>query len=243
MVTQKGAGYAPAEAAPERYHWRAPFDLTSGEDRQAAPQESYSAAIIDELLQQVEAGVPIAAITAGIPGAFDLHRFEKQYPTHYFDVGIAEQMSVTSAVAMAQAGIRPVVFESSTFLQRAYDQLVHDMALNSVPVVMIVRGGTISAGSATHQGSFDISYLSSLPNIEYLAPTSVEEMLSMLRVGHCANRSSRCHPPTGKSGLTPSGRRKLITATLITRSLTRAAKSPSWPWGISGRWVRKLWRS
>ena len=181
VVTQKGAGYAPAEAAPERYHWRAPFDLTSGEDRQAAPQESYSAAIIDELLQQVEAGVPIAAITAGIPGNFDLHRFEKQYPAHYFDVGIAEQMSVTSAVAMAQAGIRPVVFESSTFLQRAYDQLVHDMALNSVPVVMIVRGGTISAGSATHQGSFDISYLSSLPNIEYLAPTSVEEMLSMLR--------------------------------------------------------------
>ncbi|QLL69954.1 1-deoxy-D-xylulose-5-phosphate synthase [Lactobacillus sp. 3B(2020)] len=181
VVTKKGAGYAPAEAEPERYHWRDPFDLKTGKDKQIKPKETYSGAVIDELIRQVKAGTPIAAITAAIPGVFDLHRFEKQFPDHYFDVGIAEQVSVTSAVAMAQAGIRPVVFENSTFLQRAYDQLVHDMALNSVPVVMIVRNGTISNGSATHQGDFDISYISSLPNVEYLAPTSVEEMISMLR--------------------------------------------------------------
>lgn len=179
--TLKGAGYQPAIDHEMEYHWRAPFDAKTGKSTVAAPKESYSAAVIDELLQQVDNGVPVAAINAAIPGMFDLKRFEKAHPDRYFDVGIAEQMSVTSAVAMAQDGTRPVLFESSTFLQRAYDQLIHDVALNDVPVVMIVRGGTITQGSATHQGTFDISYISSLPNIEYLAPTSVEEMISMLR--------------------------------------------------------------
>lgn len=179
--TLKGAGYAPAVAEKMKYHWRMPFDPKTGKNLAPAPTESYARAIIDELDQQVKDGVPIAAINAAIPGSFDLKDFQKHHPDHYYDVGIAEQVSVTSAVAMAQGGVRPVVFESSTFLQRAYDQLVHDMALNSEPVVMIVRGGTISAGSATHQGSFDIAYISSLPNLEYLAPTSVEELISMLR--------------------------------------------------------------
>lgn len=179
--TLKGAGYQPAIDNEMEYHWRGPFDGQTGESTNPTPKESYSAAVIDELLKEVDDGVDIAAINAAIPGMFDLKRFEKAHPDRYFDVGIAEQMSVTSAVAMAQEGARPVVFESSTFLQRAYDQLIHDVALNDVPIVMIVRGGTISSESATHQGTFDISYISSLPNIEYLAPTSVEEMISMLR--------------------------------------------------------------
>jgi 1-deoxy-D-xylulose-5-phosphate synthase len=179
--TLKGAGYQPAIDNEMEYHWCGPFDGQTGESTNPTPKESYSAAVIDELLKEVDDGVDIAAINAAIPGMFDLKRFEKAHPDRYFDVGIAEQMSVTSAVAMAQEGARPVVFESSTFLQRAYDQLIHDVALNDVPIVMIVRGGTISSESATHQGTFDISYISSLPNIEYLAPTSVEEMISMLR--------------------------------------------------------------
>ena len=179
--TLKGAGYQPAIDNEMEYHWRGPFNGQTGESTTPMPKESYSAAVIDELLKEVDDGVDIAAINAAIPGMFDLKRFERAHPDRYFDVGIAEQMSVTSAVAMAQEGARPVVFESSTFLQRAYDQLIHDVALNDVPIVMIVRGGTISSESATHQGTFDISYISSLPNIEYLAPTSVEEMISMLR--------------------------------------------------------------
>lgn len=179
--TLKGAGYQPAIDNEMEYHWRTPFDPKTGKSKVDAPKESYSSAVIDELLKQVDNGVPVAAINAAIPGMFDLKRFEKAHPDRYFDVGIAEQMSVTSAVAMAQDGTRPVLFESSTFLQRAYDQLIHDVSLNDVPVVMIVRGGTITQESATHQGTFDISYISSLPNIEYLAPTSVEEMISMLR--------------------------------------------------------------
>lgn len=179
--TQKGKGYQPAIDDQKKYHWRAPFDLQTGESKQSAPKESYSAAVIDELNVQIEAGKPVVAINAAIPGMFGLERFKAAHAERYFDVGIAEQDSVTTAVAMAAGGARPVLFESSTFLQRAYDQLVHDVALNEYPIVMIVRGGTISSGSATHQGTFDISYISSLPNIEYLAPTNVEEMISMLR--------------------------------------------------------------
>lgn len=179
--TQKGKGYQPAIDDQKKYHWRAPFDLQTGESKQSAPKESYSAAVIDELNVQIEAGKPVVAINAAIPGMFDLERFKAAHAERYFDVGIAEQDSVTTAVAMAAGGARPVLFESSTFLQRAYDQLVHDVALNEYPIVMIVRGGTISSDSATHQGTFDISYISSLPNIEYLAPTNVEEMISMLR--------------------------------------------------------------
>lgn len=179
--TLKGKGYQPAEAEKMKYHWRDPFDLQTGEDKQPAAGESYSDAVLTELDRQIDAGQPVVAITAAIPGVFNLGKFKAKHPDRYYDVGIAEQDSITTAVAMAQAGARPVVFQNSTFLQRAYDQLIHDMALNDAPVVMIVRNGTISNNSATHQGSFDISMISDLPNIEYLAPTNEEEMISMLK--------------------------------------------------------------
>lgn len=179
--TLKGKGYQPAVEEKMKYHWRDPFDLQTGEDKQPAASESYSDAILAELDRQIDAGQPVVAINAAIPGVFNLGKFKAKHPDRYYDVGIAEQDSITTAVAMAQSGARPVVFQNSTFLQRAYDQLIHDMALNDVPVVMIVRNGTISSGSATHQGSFDISMISDLPNIEYLTPTNEEEMISMLK--------------------------------------------------------------
>ncbi|MQB69335.1 1-deoxy-D-xylulose-5-phosphate synthase [Limosilactobacillus reuteri] len=179
--TLKGKGYEPAVEKKMKYHWRTPFDLKTGEDKVKVSGESYSDAVLAELDKQIAADKPVVAINAGIPGAFDLGKFKAKHPDRYYDVGIAEQDSITTAVAMAQAGARPVVFQNSTFLQRAYDQLIHDMALNDAPVVMIVRGGSISESSATHQGTFDISMISDLPNIEYLAPTNVEEMISMLR--------------------------------------------------------------
>ncbi|WP_283577971.1 1-deoxy-D-xylulose-5-phosphate synthase [Limosilactobacillus reuteri] len=179
--TLKGKGYEPAVEEKMKYHWRTPFDLKTGEDKVKVSGESYSNAVLAELDKQIAADKPVVAINAGIPGTFDLGKFKAKHPDRYYDVGIAEQDSITTAVAMAQAGARPVVFQNSTFLQRAYDQLIHDMALNDAPVVMIVRGGSISESSATHQGTFDISMISDLPNIEYLAPTNVEEMISMLR--------------------------------------------------------------
>ncbi|MGQ4823322.1 1-deoxy-D-xylulose-5-phosphate synthase, partial [Enterococcus faecalis] len=113
-------------------------------------------------------------------GAFGLKTFQEKHPDHYFDVGIAEQHSITFASALASQGVRPVVFQSSTFLQRAYDQLSHDLAINENPVIILVGGGTISASDRTHQGTFDIPYLSSIPNIKYLAPATKEDMISML---------------------------------------------------------------
>ncbi|WP_295746688.1 1-deoxy-D-xylulose-5-phosphate synthase [uncultured Limosilactobacillus sp.] len=179
--TLKGKGFKPAEENEMEYHWRGPFDPQTGKSTEPAAKESYSVAVIDELEKQVAAGVPIMAMNAAIPGMFDLKRFQAKYPDNYWDSGIAEQECVTSAVAMATRGIRPVVFMSSTFLQRAYDQLVHDVALNDAPIVMIVRGGTISSESATHQGSLDISFIKNIPNLEYLTPTNLEEMMSMLK--------------------------------------------------------------
>ena len=181
VCTQKGLGYEPAMKEKMAYHWRTPFDLKSGEGKGKSKSESYSDAILTELDRQIDAGVPVVALNSAIPGVFDLKKFQAKHPDRYYDVGIAEQDCISTAVAMAVAGARPVVFQNSTFLQRAYDQLIHDMALNDAPIVMIVRGGTIATESATHQGSFDISMISDLPNIEYLAPTNVEELISMLR--------------------------------------------------------------
>lgn len=179
--TLKGKGYAPAVEDKMDWHWQPPFDIKTGEVKSHESGETYSDAVLAELSKQIDDGVPVVALNAAIPGVFNLKQFQAKYPDHYFDVGIAEQDSITTAVAMSMSGARPVVFQNSTFLQRAYDQLVHDMALNDAPVVMIVRGGTIASTSATHQGTFDISMISDLPNIEYLAPTNVEEMISMLR--------------------------------------------------------------
>lgn len=179
--TTKGLGYEPALENEMGFHWAKPFDEATGQAKDTTPTESYNDAVIDELINQVNHGVKIAAINAAIPGAFGLKRFQAAHPANYFDVGIAEQVSISAAVGMAEAGIRPVVFQNSTFLPRAYDQLIHDMALNSLPVVMVVTNGTISNNSATHQGTFDISYISSLPNVNYLTPTSVEELVDMLR--------------------------------------------------------------
>lgn len=179
--TQKGKGYQPAEEEKMLYHWRQPFDLKTGKDKHPGQGENYSDAILDELDRQIDAGEPVVAMNAAIPGVFNLKKFQAKHPNRYYDVGIAEQDCISTAVAMAVAGARPIVFQNATFLQRAYDQLIHDMALNDAPVVMIVRGGTIATESATHQGSFDTSMISDLPNIEYLAPTNVEELLSMLR--------------------------------------------------------------
>ncbi len=179
--TEKGRGYQPAIDNKMKYHWHVPFDLSTGEAKQAASGETFNTIIMDYLDKKVQTSTaPIAAVNAAIPGAFGLKTFQEKHPDHYFDVGIAEQHSITFASALASQGVRPVVFQSSTFLQRAYDQLSHDLAINENPVIILIGGGTISASDRTHQGTFDIPYLSSIPNIKYLAPATKEDMISML---------------------------------------------------------------
>ncbi|EGP5242727.1 1-deoxy-D-xylulose-5-phosphate synthase [Enterococcus faecium] len=179
--TEKGRGYQPAIDNKMKYHWHVPFDLSTGESKQVTSGETFNMIIMDYLDKKLQTStVPIAAVNAAIPGAFGLKTFQEKHPDHYFDVGIAEQHSITFASALASQGVRPVVFQSSTFLQRAYDQLSHDLAINENPVIILVGGGTISASDRTHQGTFDIPYLSSIPNIKYLAPATKEDMISML---------------------------------------------------------------
>ncbi|HAQ2789353.1 TPA: 1-deoxy-D-xylulose-5-phosphate synthase [Enterococcus faecium] len=179
--TEKGRGYQPAIDNKMKYHWHVPFDLSTGEAKQVTSGETFNMIIMDYLDKKMQTSTaPIAAVNAAIPGAFGLKTFQEKHPDHYFDVGIAEQHSITFASALASQGVRPVVFQSSTFLQRAYDQLSHDLAINENPVIILVGGETISASDRTHQGTFDIPYLSSIPNIKYLAPATKEDMISML---------------------------------------------------------------
>lgn len=179
--TEKGHGYTPAVANKERFHWQMPFDLETGDSKYTSTGESYDSVIVDVLDKKIkEENQPIVAITAAIPGLFGLKALQKLHPEHYIDVGIAEQHSITYAAGLAKTGAKPVVFHSSTFLQRAYDQLSHDLGINDLPAVLIVKGGKISGGDPTHQGSFDIPYITSIPNIIYLAPTSKEEVRAML---------------------------------------------------------------
>lgn len=179
--TEKGHGYQKATENKMMYHWRAAFDLETGEGLGTGDiVENYNDILMDYLDQKVQEQAPVVAINAAIPGMFGLKKFQALHPDRYFDVAIAEGHSITFASALASQGIRPVVFQSSTFIQRAYDQLSHDLGINENPAVIIVKGGTIVKNSVTHQGLFDIPLISSIPNITYLAPTSKEELLSMM---------------------------------------------------------------
>ncbi|MCW6147950.1 1-deoxy-D-xylulose-5-phosphate synthase [Lactiplantibacillus plantarum] len=178
--TEKGHGYQPALTNKEAFHWHVPFDLATGQTLHPNTKETYTDVIHATLADELAAKTPITAITAAFPGTYDLKRFARQYPDRYFDVGIAEQESITFAAGQAQQGLRPIVFHSGTFLQRAYDQLSHDLGINKLPVTIMVAGGRINAGDPTHQGIFDVAMLSNIPNLTYLAPTTKEELQAMM---------------------------------------------------------------
>ncbi|EQM53451.1 1-deoxy-D-xylulose-5-phosphate synthase [Lactiplantibacillus plantarum EGD-AQ4] len=178
--TEKGHGYQPAIDNKEAFHWHVPFDLASGATLHPTTGETYKDVIHATLEDELAAKTPITAITAAVPGTYDLKRFGRKHPSRYFDVGIAEQESITFAAGQAQQGLRPIVFHSGTFLQRAYDQLSHDLGINKLPVTIMVAGGRINAGDPTHQGIFDVAMLSNIPNLTYLAPTTKEELRAMM---------------------------------------------------------------
>ena len=179
--TLKGKGYKPAIDEEEAHHWVMPFDLKT--DKPLAPASEAPTAnsvALDVVSEEIEKGTNLMAINAAIPGVFGLDKIKNKYPDHYTDVGIAEQESVAFAAGAAKEGAVPVLFENSTFLQRAFDQLSHDVAANDLPVVMMVAGGGISDTSKTHLGIFDQVMISNLPNWIYLAPTNLAEEKAMM---------------------------------------------------------------
>ncbi|WP_127848775.1 1-deoxy-D-xylulose-5-phosphate synthase [Lacticaseibacillus hulanensis] len=179
--TIKGLGYAPALANEEAFHWHSPFDVQTGAALAPSAGRTYADVVLDELDAQIAAGVPIEAITAAIPGGFHLKKFAAKHPDRYHDVGIAEQQSITFAAGLAKAGARPVAFENTTFLQRAYDQLSHDLGVNKLPAVIVYSGGHVTGGDPTHQSTFDLAMLTNIPGFTVLVPANAAELTAALR--------------------------------------------------------------
>lgn len=181
VQTVKGKGYPPAEQNPCNFHGVGPFDIKTGTPAPKGPAPCYSEVFGQTLVELAEQNPKILAITAAMTDGTGLLPFSKKYPERFFDVGIAEQHAVTFAAGLAAGGYRPVFAVYSTFLQRAYDQLVHDVCMQNLPVIFAIdRAGVVGADGETHQGVFDLSYLSHIPNMTVLAPKDGAELSAML---------------------------------------------------------------
>ncbi|MBR3638141.1 MAG: 1-deoxy-D-xylulose-5-phosphate synthase [Lachnospiraceae bacterium] len=182
VLTQKGRGYAPAERHPARFHGAEPFDIETGLPAVKRTTPNYTD-IFSTVMCKLGASNPkVVAITAAMPDGTGLKRFRNMYPDRFFDVGIAEQHAVTFAAGMAASGMRPVVAVYSSFLQRAFDQILHDVCIQKLPVVFAIdRAGIVGSDGETHQGIFDLSFLSEIPNMTVMAPKNKWELADMVR--------------------------------------------------------------
>ncbi|MFK4950970.1 1-deoxy-D-xylulose-5-phosphate synthase [Lactococcus garvieae] len=178
--TEKGHGYQPAVDMKEAFHWRSPFNLADGSLKNISSAKNYTRIILDYMEEKVAEGMHLVAVNGGIPMVNNLKEFAEKHPENYVDAGIAEQYVTTFGGAVAAGGARAMIFHNSTFMQRAYDQFLHDLAINKEPAVVIVKSASISGSDKTHQGSFAIGMLSNIPDLVYLAPTSEEELVAML---------------------------------------------------------------
>jgi 1-deoxy-D-xylulose-5-phosphate synthase len=199
VVTRKGKGYAPAEADPIKWHGPGPFDPASGMIfKEASTGPTYSQIFGKWLCDMAERDAAIVGITPAMREGSGLVEYSKRFPTRYFDVAIAEQHAVTFAAGLAVEGLKPVVAIYSTFLQRAYDQLIHDVALQNLPVVFAVdRAGLVGSDGATHQGSYDLSFLRCIPNMVIMAPADENECRQMLYTGTTLSSPSVIRYPRG----------------------------------------------
>ena len=180
VVTQKGKGYAPAEASADKYHGVSKFNVVTGEQTKAPPgPPSYTKVFAQALIAEAEHNPNVVAVTAAMPSGTGLDAFAKRFPDRCFDVGIAEQHAVTFAAGMATEGMAPFCAIYSTFLQRAYDQVVHDVAIQSLPVRFAMdRAGLVGADGATHAGAYDLAYLGCLPGMVIMAPSDEAELMN-----------------------------------------------------------------
>lgn len=179
--TKKGKGYIPAERFPSMYHGVDPFDVKTGKPLKEDKGTSYTKVFSEVLVKEGEKNDKVVAITAAMPNGTGLTKFKARFPDRFFDVGIAEQHAVTFAAGLAISGFKPVVAIYSTFLQRAYDQIIHDVCINKLPVVFIIdRAGITGNDGKTHQGIFDLSFLSHMPNLTVMAPKNGKELEAMV---------------------------------------------------------------
>jgi 1-deoxy-D-xylulose-5-phosphate synthase len=201
VVTKKGHGYAPAEAAPDKYHAVNKFTVLTGEQKKSTPKNpQYQKVFGESLIAEAKKDSSIVAITAAMPSGTGVDLFQKAFPNRTFDVGIAEQHAVTFAAGLASEGMKPFCAIYSTFLQRAYDQVVHDVAIQSLPVRFAMdRAGLVGADGCTHAGSFDIAYLATLPNFVVMAAADEAELTNMVATMVTINdRPSAVRYPRGE---------------------------------------------
>lgn len=200
VVTKKGKGYVPAEKDPSTFHGIGAFNKRTGIPVPDTGGITYTEAFSETLMQEAEKRTDLAAITAAMPQGTGLEPFAKAYPDRFFDVGIAEEHAVTFAAGLAAGGAHPVVAVYSTFLQRAFDQMIHDVALQGLPVTFMVdRAGIVGADGATHQGIFDSSYLSMIPGLTVMAPKNLWEMKEMFRFAIRKNEPIAIRYPKGEA--------------------------------------------
>jgi 1-deoxy-D-xylulose-5-phosphate synthase len=199
VVTRKGKGYAPAEADPIKWHGPGPFDPASGQIfKETSSGPTYSQIFGKWLCDMAERDPAVVGITPAMREGSGLVEYSKRFPQRYFDVAIAEQHAVTFAAGLAAEGLKPVVAIYSTFLQRAYDQLIHDVALQNLPVIFAVdRAGLVGSDGATHQGSYDLSFLRCIPNMIIMAPADENECRQMLFTGTTLSSPSVIRYPRG----------------------------------------------
>lgn len=177
VITQKGKGYAPAEKNPSKFHSVEPFNILTGKAKKVKKNPTYTDVFNKTICKLAESDEKIVAVTAAMPEGTGLKRFSHFYPDRFFDVGIAEEHAVTSAAGMAAGGLKPIVAIYSSFLQRGFDQILHDVCIQNLPVVFAVdRSGLVGSDGETHQGIFDLSYLSTIPNMSVFAPKNLWEL-------------------------------------------------------------------
>lgn len=182
VLTKKGSGYTPAEEKPDDFHGVGPFDIATGAPKSASKSPVFSDVFGESLCELAREDERIVGITAAMPSGTGMSRFKAEFPSRYVDVGIAEQHAVTLAAGMATAGLRPIFAVYSTFLQRAYDQMIHDVCMQNLPVIFAIdRAGLVGQDGETHHGVFDLSYTLHMPNMTVMAPKDGLELKAMLR--------------------------------------------------------------
>ena len=182
VITHKGTGYAPAERHPARFHGTEPFDIETGLPKHPRTKANYTDVFSTVMRKLGDRDERVVAITAAMTDGTGLKRFHNMFPERFFDVGIAEQHAVTFAAGLAAGGLKPIFAVYSSFLQRAYDQILHDVCIQNLPVVFAIdRAGLVGSDGETHQGIFDISYLSTIPNMTIMAPKNKWELSDMIK--------------------------------------------------------------
>jgi len=198
ILTKKGKGYMPAENNPEWFHGSSPFDIATGKPLKDDKLPSFSTTLGITLVELANRDPKIVAISAAMAEGTGLSYFRKAFPNRFFDVGIAEQHAVTMAAGMAISGLKPICAIYSTFLQRAYDQILHDVCLMNLPVVFCIdRAGIVGEDGPTHQGLFDIAYLRHIPNLVIMAPKETTEFIAMLKLAIASSQPCALRYPRG----------------------------------------------